>query len=97
MEFDTITYLARAYFHQDFDLIASTPEGILEEFRRREDVATVEQLRRELDVLAARRPSDERIKTVWMASGGSSFEPDRHGMNYGEWLEKMQRVFDANR
>jgi hypothetical protein len=59
MVFDTVTYLARAYFHQDFDLIAPTPEGVVEEFIVHEDPATTDQLRRELEELTKGHVSED--------------------------------------
>jgi len=89
MVFDTVTYLARAYFHQDFDLIAPTPEGVVEEFIVHEDPATTDQLRRELEELTKGHVSEDEMRSAWMASGGSSFDPDRQGISYREWFGRI--------
>ncbi|MFY1574974.1 contact-dependent growth inhibition system immunity protein [Verrucosispora sp. WMMD703] len=92
MSFEVFTYLARSYFHQDFDLVADTPEGVVAEFRRREDPDTVELLRREVDLLLASQSAEEVVRDLWMVQGGASYDPQFHGVRYTQWLERMRAI-----
>jgi hypothetical protein len=85
-----LSYLARNYFHQDWDLEAPTPVGVVEVFRDEEPARVVAELRTELiDVLAA-QPTEDALRTLWLRTSGSMWDPSSSGWgSYRAWFEAM--------
>ncbi|MCP2257132.1 hypothetical protein LX15_000817 [Streptoalloteichus tenebrarius] len=69
---ETLVYLARCYFHQDYDLLAPTPLGMVESFVANECQDTVNNLLNEINELFATRVSEDEAETLWMRRGNSS-------------------------
>jgi hypothetical protein len=92
--YDTILYLAVSYYHQDFGLIADSPEGVLRRFCANEVPETVAELRQELDDLLHGPDPEETFKRIWSIDGRSSYVPPLHGVGYLEWAHRMVRVVE---
>jgi hypothetical protein len=91
--FDTLAYLAQAYFHQGYELLAPTPCDLVRVFVSKEDPATTNQLRHELDQMIAADASEDEIRAVWMTPPArSSYDPTWHGSTYREWLHQIRDV-----
>ncbi|NJC68415.1 hypothetical protein HC031_01560 [Planosporangium thailandense] len=92
--YDTIVNLARSYYHQDFSLMAHSPEGVLRSFCAQESPRTVADLRQELVDLLRGPDPEETFKQVWSTDGHSSYVPPLHGVGYLEWAHRMVQVVD---
>ncbi|KAB1139432.1 hypothetical protein F7R91_40050 [Streptomyces luteolifulvus] len=84
-----ISYLAQAYFHQDFDLDAETPLGVVEMFRDSESADTVEALRAEIVTLLESEPTEEALANVWLDEAGAEYDPRLGGVTVRNWLRRM--------
>jgi hypothetical protein len=82
------------YYHQDYGLLADSPEGVLRSFCAQETPETVADLRQELDHLLRGPNPEETLKRVWVTEGGSSYIPPWHGVDYLEWAHRMVRVVE---
>ena len=88
---DQLRYLAESYFHQDYDLDADTPLDLIREFRESEPASDVAEL--VADVQRLLRVSDEAVlRETWINHFRASYEPDRDGMSYREWFERVLEV-----
>ncbi|MEU4551398.1 contact-dependent growth inhibition system immunity protein [Micromonospora violae] len=94
MPFETLTYLAQ-WFHQDYDLLAPTPADLVRDFLAKEDPQTVEELRRDLDQLAATNPTEEEVRALWLDHARSSYDPVQHGSSYLEWIRQIREIVAA--
>lgn len=92
MSFETLTYLAQGYFHQDYDLLAATPSDLVRVFVAKEDAETVEELSRDLDQLLATDPSEEEIRTLWLDIARSSYDPVTHGSSFLGWVREIREI-----
>jgi hypothetical protein len=86
---DTLFYLAETYFHQDWDLNAPTPLGVVEAFRDREADGTVQGLRSDLEGLLAADPTEDSLRVLWLKRGRADWNPTTDG-----W-ENFRAMFDA--
>jgi hypothetical protein len=93
-ECETLIYLARAYFHQDFNLLALTPIGVVETFIVHEPPETSSLLHGELVSLLAEDISELAAQELWMIEGGASFDPARSGGSYVAWLRQIKGLLD---
>ncbi|CAM5328722.1 contact-dependent growth inhibition system immunity protein [Streptomyces chartreusis] len=84
-----ISYLAQAYFHQDFGLEAETPLGVVEAFRDSESDDTVEALRAEIVALLESEPTEEALANVWLDEAGAEYDPRFDGGTVRDWLRRM--------
>lgn len=75
----TLLYLAETYFHQDWDLNAPTPVGVLEEFSRSETAETVASLRSDVEAILADDLTEDQLRNLWLRQGRSDWDPTRHG------------------
>ena len=87
-----LEYLARAYFHQDFDLDAPTAIDLVREFRQGETPEISGQLAREVEELL-QTGDESAMRHEWINELGAYYEPDRRsGLTYREWFEKVLEV-----
>lgn len=84
--YPNISYLASAYFHQDYDLEADTPLGLVEVFREGEDAATADALRTEIFALLASEPTEEDLVRLWLEEARAAYDPTREGSTVRDWL-----------
>ncbi|WP_136520615.1 contact-dependent growth inhibition system immunity protein [Cellulomonas telluris] len=92
----TLGYLARHYFHQDYDLEASDPAGVVRVFAQEAGDEAVGSLRREVVQLLAEARDEDELEHVWRTRFGASYEPRRHdGLSYREWFEVVVAVLDG--
>ncbi|GMA25744.1 hypothetical protein GCM10025864_35030 [Luteimicrobium album] len=90
---DTLIYLAETYFHQDWDLNAPTPLGVLQSFKESEATETVGSLRADVQSLLAGDPTEERLRDIWFHQGRADWDPTRHGWTtFREWFEAVLRT-----
>ncbi|MFG1870232.1 contact-dependent growth inhibition system immunity protein [Micromonospora arborensis] len=92
MPFETLTYLAHGYFHQDYDLLAATPSDLVRVFVAKEDPETLEELRRDLDQLLATDPSEEEVRALWLGTARSSYDPVLHGSSFLGWIRQVREI-----
>ncbi|MGW4293352.1 contact-dependent growth inhibition system immunity protein [Micromonospora chersina] len=88
-ETETLRYLAGAYFHQDYDLIAETPSGNVEDFISNETDETSALLYGELQTLLSRGVSESDAQRIWLVDGRASYDPRYHGKSYVGWLTEI--------
>ena len=84
-----LKYLAQGYFHQDFDLDADQPIGIMRNFREQESEADVELLQAEITATIAGHGTEEDLSRLWIEDLGSSYDPRRDGVTTSEWFRRM--------
>jgi hypothetical protein len=92
MSYDELTYLARAYFHQDFDLTADSPLGVVRHFVARETAETVAALADELDAILRERRGEQAVRELWLTAGQASYDPARDGLSCLAWFERIRAV-----
>lgn len=95
MPFETLIYLAKAYFHQDYDLLAPTPPDLIRVFVAKEHPETREELRQDLDQLLATDPSEEDVRALWLDVAGSSYDPVQHGVSFLDWIRQVREIVAA--
>ncbi|HWK93605.1 MAG TPA: contact-dependent growth inhibition system immunity protein [Luteimicrobium sp.] len=85
-----LEYLARTYFHPDWDVEAGTPEGVLSNFVRDEPPEDVITLRRELGEVLAANPTEDELRDIWLRRCGAQWDPTLRGWRtYREWFDAM--------
>lgn len=89
-----IRYLAQAYFHQDFDLDADTPIGIVRNFRTSERPATVAALRRAIQSVLEEVTGETHLTALWLNEAGSDYDPRDDGISTSEWFRQMLEELD---
>ncbi|MFC8732683.1 contact-dependent growth inhibition system immunity protein [Luteimicrobium sp. NPDC057192] len=84
-----LRYLAQNYFHQDWDLDAPTPVGVLEVFRKEETPGSVAELRTEIQAILGTDPSESVLRDTWNRAG-ADWDPEvtKWG-TYREWFDAM--------
>ena len=81
-----LTYLAGAYFHQDYDLEAPTPAGIIANFAESEEPGVIRELAAEITSILDSDMTEGQIADLWLTTLRASYEPDREGLTYRAWL-----------
>ncbi|MEU8762884.1 contact-dependent growth inhibition system immunity protein [Streptomyces sp. NPDC048659] len=84
-----LRYLARSYFHQDYDLESGTPSQVVESFRRDESDAKVDALRHEIERVLAAGMSEDMLAVLWIDQAGASCDPRDDGMEISRWFETV--------
>ncbi|QEO14967.1 hypothetical protein FLP10_11465 [Agromyces intestinalis] len=84
-----LVYLARAYFHQDYDLEAPTPIDVVHTFRDDEPPADVELLKEELRSVVASHPSEDELALLWLKEADAAYDPRDDGLTMTEWFRQM--------
>lgn len=91
---DSIKYLARTYFHQDYDIEAPTPLGVVRTFPELEVPATVKELADEVRELL-RDSDDEAMRALWLDTYGAQYDPRDDGMTYREWFTRVLEILEG--
>ncbi|KMS88039.1 MULTISPECIES: contact-dependent growth inhibition system immunity protein [Streptomyces] len=85
-----ITYLASSYFHQDYDLEADSPLGVVELFRESEEPATAQALAAEITtLLASPDATEDRLAEIWLDEAQAAYDPRRDGVSVRDWLSQV--------
>lgn len=90
------SYLA-SYFHQDYDLEADTPLGVVENFLEASDARSTAELRRELAQLLADAAGEAQLVQEWLGDGRSSYDPRCDGLSMREWYRAIIDLMDGRR
>jgi hypothetical protein len=81
-----LAHLAGAYFHQDYDLDAPAPAGIIRNFLDGEEPAAIRELAAEVRGLLESGMTESQIGDLWIKTLQSSYEPAKDGLTYRAWL-----------
>lgn len=81
-----LSHLAQAYFHQDYDLEFSSPDGAVSAFVESEDRGAVDELASELDLMLASGLSESEFARLWVRELGATYDPSAHGQSYRHWF-----------
>lgn len=94
--FDQLRKLAEAYFHQDYDLEASSPLGVIRLFRDQESKGAVAELESDIETLV-RSHTEQQIDDLWAETWYAAYDPGDDGMSYREWFERVLEVLHEPR
>jgi CdiI immunity protein len=81
-----LEYLAKAYFHQDYDLVSGTPDDVIRSFRRDETLETVQELVTDIQRFLESSITEPEIADLLIRQWQTSYDPTRDGATYREWL-----------
>ena len=87
-----LRYLARTYFHQDYDIEAPTPLGVVEAFRADETDVAVAELLADIEEVLATAKTEEDLEDIWLRQCGSMYNPKTDGQTLRAWFESMRSV-----
>jgi hypothetical protein len=87
-----LRYLARTYFHQDYDIETSTPLGVVEAFRADETHAAVAELLADIEEALATAKGEEDLADIWLRQCGSMYNPQTEGQTMRAWFDSMRSV-----
>ncbi|WP_376766012.1 contact-dependent growth inhibition system immunity protein [Amycolatopsis pithecellobii] len=90
-----LEYLVSGYFHEDFDLEADAPLGVVEKFAHNEVGAFCDALIEELNIIQSRGLSDSDLKKIWLEDLQSSYDPEVDGITYSRWFAQMITVLSG--
>lgn len=77
------------HFHQDYDLVADTPLGVIDFCLEGQDEQK-QAIVAELDALFAAGMDDVVAHRIWMVEGWASYDPARDGLTCLEWLQQVR-------
>jgi hypothetical protein len=95
MAYTHIWNFGQAYFHQDYDLDADTPLGIVERFCDSEEFYAVENLRNEIVRLIESNPSEEDLSKIWVEDANAAYDPRDDGITLREWFLDIVRTISG--
>ncbi|MFD6177613.1 MULTISPECIES: contact-dependent growth inhibition system immunity protein [unclassified Isoptericola] len=84
--------MARTYFHQDYDVEAPTPLGVVEVFRSDEAAATVQELRSDIEAALSANSDEDALEDLWLRQCGSMYDPTVDGVSFRDWFTSMLSV-----
>lgn len=87
--------LALGYFHQDYDLEAETPLGVVEVYLDDATSGDATALRRDLQKLLAEGVSEQDRADAWLRSARASYNPRRDGLTFREWFATIVERIDS--
>ncbi len=89
-----LNYLGGAYFHEDFDLVAPSPAGVVEKFARDEDGDYVEILVNELRPILSSGIEEWEARHMWLRDAHARYDPAREGKLYLDWLNEVVAIIE---
>ena len=92
-----LTYLADAYFHQDYDLDAPTAADIIRNYLQDEDRGAIRQLAAEIRTILDSDMTDEQIGSLWTGTLKASYEPANDALTYRAWLAATLSALEPQR
>lgn len=84
-----MTYLATSYFHQDYQLEADTPIGVVAKFLEDEGGGAGRELLSDVQSILDCDLDDDSIGEIWLVMCGASYDPTRDGMTHRQWMERV--------
>ncbi|RLU99300.1 hypothetical protein CTZ27_15260 [Streptomyces griseocarneus] len=84
-----LLYVAQGYFHQDCDLEADEPIGVVDNFREEEDPGTVDQLRHAIESALMSGISESELAYLWLEKAGAMYDLRDDGLEIAAWLRLM--------
>jgi cobalamin biosynthesis Mg chelatase CobN len=90
-----LAHLARAYFHQDYDLEAPTPLEAVRTFQRGEPPDAVAGLISDLEAIQNSHMSESELRELWIRTYGASYDPRDDGKSYREWFAEVLSTLTA--
>jgi CdiI immunity protein len=87
-----VKYLAQAYFHQDYDLEADSPAGVVSLFREREAPDMVSSLYEEINSILSKEVDESRLARIWLDEAGACYDPREDGISIRDWLLRVGEV-----
>jgi hypothetical protein len=81
-----LTYLAQAYFHQDYDLEAPAPSRIIANFADTEEPGATRELAAEIKTILNSDMTETQISDLWVTALQASYEPAHDGLTTRAWL-----------
>src|SRR4051812_17870583 len=82
------------HFHQDYDLVADTPLGVIDFCLEGQDEQK-QAIVAELDALFAAGMDEVVAHRIWMVEGWASYDPARSGSTCLEWLKSVRDHLSA--
>ncbi|MFD0856289.1 contact-dependent growth inhibition system immunity protein [Actinomadura adrarensis] len=95
MRYRELPYLAGAYFHQDYDLDADTPPGVVRYFKESETVEVRDALIREVQDLMAEGLDDDNMYRRWVHEWGSCFYPGNLDISWENWFQDVLEILNS--
>jgi cobalamin biosynthesis Mg chelatase CobN len=96
---DQLAHLARAYFHEDYDLEEATPLEVVRTFQRGEPPDAVAGLISDLEAIREAilnsHMSENEIRELWIRTYGASYDPRDDGKSYREWFAEALSTLTA--
>lgn len=87
-----LMHLARAYFHQDFDLEVATPMDVVRLFASGEPPAVVGELKSDVESVLQSSMNDRQMRELWVVEYGASYDPLADGIEYRRWFADILDV-----
>jgi|HubBroStandDraft_3_1064219.scaffolds.fasta_scaffold1211321_2 hypothetical protein len=87
-----VKYLAQAYFHQDFDLEADSPTGVVSLFREREAPEMVSSLSDEINSILSKEVDESFLARIWLEEDGACYDPRQDGIPIRDWLLRVAEI-----
>lgn len=84
-----LDYLAQCYFHQDYDLEADSPIGVIRKFRTAESGERVAALRTAVRVILDSGAPEETMAAIWLTGAGASYDPRSDGITVSQWFRTI--------
>ncbi len=94
VEGSLLNYLGLCYFHQDYDLDAPTPAGVVRLFAEEGSMQYAQRLIDELRPLIESDLSESMARHMWLHDADAMYEPDRDGKTYIEWFKEIVAIVD---
>jgi hypothetical protein len=82
------------HFHQDYDLDADTPLGVVDLYAEGRD-AEIRAILTEFDALFAAGMDEVVAHRIWLVEGWAGYDPARDGLTCLEWLESVRDHLSA--
>jgi hypothetical protein len=85
-----LEHLARAYFHQDWELDSESAVAVVDTFVTDEDPAAAAELISEIDHMLASQLTDDELHDLWIKTLGASLDPYDSGQTMRDWLTVLR-------
>jgi len=89
--YEAMRQFGQAYFHQDFDLDAPTPVGVVRRYAHRASRARREELGQEIESALGTLDA-AGLENLWLDQCEAEYDPAEDGLTYREWFEKVLEV-----
>jgi len=91
-----LAQLAGAYFHQDYDLDAPTPAGIIAHFLDGEEPGAARELAADISSILDSGMTETQIGSLWVTELHASYEPVKDGLTYRAWLTTVLSALERS-